>query len=822
MAMRPVDKAEQDAALAVLERHRERLLEITGAHYVDVGYKYVDGRPTDQLAIRVHVERKRPEAEVAPEHLAPTEVEGLPVDVLQTNPEPQQSRDARFDPLVGGIATTNSTSLAGFVGTLGAVVFDRPTGAAMALSNRHVYVGTGQAGDNISQPSSTNPNDVVGTLTRWDLGLDCAVATLNGTRGRSTSIESLSTGVVALFDPVIGSEVTKSGRTTGVTSGVIDGVSATEFTIVPDPARPAPGGEISAGGDSGSIWVLTGNHDAGIGLHFAGETSTDPADERAWAKRLINVARALDIRFRALPAQPVALGDDMQPGEALNPGQSVASTDGRFVFVYQTDGNLVLYGPGGPLWASNTAGQPAGVCVMQTDGNLVVYDPDRPLWSSDTWQHPGSRLVVQNDGNVVIYTPAGQAVWSTNTFVPTGPQATGDDMQPGEVLNPGQAIASADGRYSFVYQTDGNLVLYRGGAPLWASNTAGTPAGVCIMQADGNLVIYGPGGAPLWSSDTWHDPGSRLVVQNDGNVVIYTPAGQAIWSTDTWVPTGPTAGGDDMQPGEVLRPGDSLWSASARYLFVYQDDGNLVLYGRGGALWASNTAGSMAGACVMQGDGNLVVYAPGGHPLWSSDTWQHPGSRLVVQDDGNVVVYTPAGQAVWATNTWVPTGPTAAGDDMVAGEVLTPGDAVSSADGRFVFVYQTDGNLVLYDPGGPRWASNTAGSMAGVCVMQGDGNLVVYGPGGAPLWSSDTWHDPGSRLVVQNDGNVVIYAPGGTPIWATNTPEAAPQGAEIDLTSDGQPGEVERLRAQIAELERTNKVLRSAAAFGQETTPTRG
>jgi hypothetical protein len=238
-------------------------------------------------------------------------------------------------------------------------------------------------------------------------------------------------------------------------------------------------------------------------------------------------------------------------------------------------------------------------------------------------------------------------------------------------------------------------------------------------------------------------------------------------------------------------------------------------------LWASNTAGQPAGVCVMQTDGNLVVYDPD-RPLWSSDTWQHPGSRLVVQDDGNVVVYTPAGQAVWATNTWVPTGPTAAGDDMVAGEVLTPGDAVSSADGRFVFVYQTDGNLVLYDPGGPRWASNTAGSMAGVCVMQGDGNLVVYGPGGAPLWSSDTWHDPGSRLVVQNDGNVVIYAPGGTPIWATNTPEAAPQGAEIDLTSDGQPGEVERLRAQIAELERTNKVLRSAAAVGQETTPTRG
>ena len=58
---------------------------------------------------------------------------------------------------------------------------------------------------------------------------------------------------------------------------------------------------------------------------------------------------------------PVATGDDMQPGEVLNPGQSISSANGRYVFVYQGDGNLVLYGPAGALWASNTNGQPVGV-----------------------------------------------------------------------------------------------------------------------------------------------------------------------------------------------------------------------------------------------------------------------------------------------------------------------------------------------------------------------------------------------------------------------------------------------------------------------------
>ncbi|MCD4766367.1 MAG: hypothetical protein K8R34_07640 [Methanosarcinales archaeon] len=234
---------------------------------------------------------------------------------------------------------------------------------------------------------------------------------------------------------------------------------------------------------------------------------------------------------------------------------------------------------------------------------------------------------------------------------PIGPTAQGDDMQPGEVLNPGQSISSINGRYTFVYQDDGNLVLYRNQdrKPLWASGTYGRPAQVCIMQGDGNLVIYDPDGQPIWSSDTWHDPGSRLIVQDDGNVVIYRPDNTPVWATKT----GPTAQGDDMQPGEVLNPGQSISSINGRYTFVYQDDGNLVLYRNQDRkpLWASGTYGRPAQVCIMQGDGNLVIYDPDGQPIWSSDTWHDQGSRLIVQNDGNVVIYRPDNTPVWATNT---------------------------------------------------------------------------------------------------------------------------------------------------------------------------
>jgi hypothetical protein len=118
--------------------------------------------------------------------------------------------------------------------------------------------------------------------------------------------------------------------------------------------------------------------------------------------------------------------------------------------------------------------------------------------------------------------------------LPTGPAAQGNDLQPGEVLNPGGWIVSANGLYTLAYQGDGNLVLYRsGGVALWASDTAGTPPGVCIMQPDGNLVVYRPGPQPVWDSGTWGQPGNSLVVQDDGNVVVYRPDGSAAWATNT-------------------------------------------------------------------------------------------------------------------------------------------------------------------------------------------------------------------------------------------------------------------------------------------------
>jgi Trypsin-like peptidase domain len=181
--------------------------------------------------------------------------------------------------------------------------------------------------------------------------------------------------------------------------------------------------------------------------------------------------------------------------------------------------------------------------------NLDTYggNSGSPVFNSDTHEVEGILVRGENDFvmngscRISLVCPTtgcrGEDCTRTTEFaLYVAPSAQGDDMQPGEVLNSNQSITSANGRYRFIYQSDGNLVLYDGGVALWASNTDGRPVGICIMQTDGNLVIYTPDNQAIWASNTDGRPGSRLIVQDDGNVVIYQPDGSAAWATNTVQP----------------------------------------------------------------------------------------------------------------------------------------------------------------------------------------------------------------------------------------------------------------------------------------------
>jgi hypothetical protein len=117
---------------------------------------------------------------------------------------------------------------------------------------------------------------------------------------------------------------------------------------------------------------------------------------------------------------------------------------------------------------------------------------------------------------------------------PPAQTGAGNSLAKGQSLLPGQKRVSSDGRFSLIYQGDGNLVLYRlaDGAALWSTGTAGAGAGVTAMQSDGNLVVYDKGGAARWASKTGASA-DRLFVQDDGNLVIRDAAGQPLWASGT-------------------------------------------------------------------------------------------------------------------------------------------------------------------------------------------------------------------------------------------------------------------------------------------------
>jgi endonuclease G len=290
----------QAAIDAFLDGEGFSWLKVPNVVGVAVAEKEQGGRPTGQLAVKFDVVAKLPStADVARAGSRPIPPfikigrHRLPTDVVEAWPEAHpaasNSPRARFDPVRGGISigTLRET------GTLGAVLWDREAGRPVALSNAHVLAGAGPNAA-VFQPGPQDggggANDNIGRLVGTgilDRNVDAAVATI-GRRGIDAGIRDLGVAVEAAVRPTRGMRVIKSGRTTEVTFGIVDnprklvaidiGLPARHniavCVIVPDPAKPATGG-LSAGGDSGSCWMLVGNDGRPtttmVGLHVGGD-----------------------------------------------------------------------------------------------------------------------------------------------------------------------------------------------------------------------------------------------------------------------------------------------------------------------------------------------------------------------------------------------------------------------------------------------------------------------------------------------------------------------------------------------------------------------
>lgn len=104
-------------------------------------------------------------------------------------------------------------------------------------------------------------------------------------------------------------------------------------------------------------------------------------------------------------------------GATVNGGYYIRSSDLRYAVMMQSDGNLVLYGPGyHVLWANNENGNPGAYLGLQSDGNIVEYSSSgHALWATNTSGQSLNYLVMQSDGNLVAYNTSGSAIWATGT-----------------------------------------------------------------------------------------------------------------------------------------------------------------------------------------------------------------------------------------------------------------------------------------------------------------------------------------------------------------------------------------------------------------------
>jgi len=294
-------------------------LKDTNISSIGIGFKIRDDQPTEELSIQFTVKRKAQPEELESLDTTPIpptiKVDGVdvPTDVIQRRYERAYKvvsenvsapRKTRIDPVVPGVSVANKAETAG---TLGCIVFDRASATPYILSNWHVLHGpNGRLGDEIVQPGPHDDNRVqlnrLGTLARSHLGEagDCAIATIED-RSFEPEIYELKTRVEEVGNAELGDKVIKSGRTTGVTHGIVRRVhtlvkidygppigekAVGGFEIGPDPENTAPNNEISMGGDSGSVWLFKGKTGKATkvmaGLHFAGESGSDP-DEHAVA-----------------------------------------------------------------------------------------------------------------------------------------------------------------------------------------------------------------------------------------------------------------------------------------------------------------------------------------------------------------------------------------------------------------------------------------------------------------------------------------------------------------------------------------------------------
>lgn len=289
-----VDEARLREVREAKARFGKELLANPDVHGLGVGFRRQGGEKTEELALVVHVQRKRPLHEVPSGRVLPASVTftsrkgrtvEVPVDVVEAPvPTPEvrcgdcsTDLEDRVRPVPGGYSGGPPTSVSNG-GTLGGWIWDNVTDQVVVISNDHVFGGT--AGTDISQPSTFDggslPADRIADVLRSGT-LDVSIAAPAGDDVYELEIECGGPAVYEVADATLEMIVQKTGQTTGLTCGIVELIDydSNHYGSHDDLWIDGDGNDFSMGGDSGSLY-LERDHPEGaswrrvVGIHWGG------------------------------------------------------------------------------------------------------------------------------------------------------------------------------------------------------------------------------------------------------------------------------------------------------------------------------------------------------------------------------------------------------------------------------------------------------------------------------------------------------------------------------------------------------------------------
>jgi hypothetical protein len=120
--------------------------------------------------------------------------------------------------------------------------------------------------------------------------------------------------------------------------------------------------------------------------------------------------------------------------------------------------------------------------------------------------------------------------------------------------------------------------------------------------------------------------------------------------------------------------------------------------------------------------------------------------------------------------------------ELLAGNYIT--DTLTSKNGIFALVMQSDGNLVIYKKGGSAvWSTKTSGSNRTRLTSVGNLEIRVSGGLESLVWQSGS-SGTGSKLVVSDEGNAVIYDQSNNVVWSSDIVASTTGGVIVPVVAN--------------------------------------